>query len=218
MPFPHAIHAVIFDMDGLLIDSERPLRGAMLAAAVTVERPLTEAFYSTLIGRPYPAVRQMLVDHFGGEALFERFTTLYRGAIQAHFEAGIALMTGVVELLDDLDAAGIPMAVATSTQRERALHHLTQAGIAHRFRAIIGGDDVTQGKPHPEPYLKAAAALDIDPSHCLALEDSHNGIRAAHAAGMMAVMVPDLLSPTAEIEALCRVAADLHEVRRWVAA
>ena len=80
--------------------------------------------------------------------------------------------------------------------------------------AAIGAESVTNGKPHPEPYLKAAAALGLDPRDCIALEDSHNGVRAAAAAGMMTIMVPDMLEPNDEMRGLCvRIAQDLHEVR-----
>lgn len=217
--FPHPVQAVLFDMDGLLINSERPLRAAMIAASQAVERPMDEALYASLIGRPYPAVHSRLLEHFGSETVMDRFTELYRADIQAVFEARIPLMRGVHELLDYLDARGLPAVVATSTQRARARHHLDKAGIGHRFRTVIGGDDVSQGKPHPEPYLKAAAALGVEPRFCLALEDSHNGVRSAHAAGTMAVMVPDLLPATAEMEALChRVLPDLLAVRDLLAA
>jgi beta-phosphoglucomutase-like phosphatase (HAD superfamily) len=90
-------------------------------------------------------------------------------------------------------------------------------GLVDRFHALITRDVQTQGKPHPEPFLKAAAALGVDPADCLALEDSHNGVRAAAAAGMMTVMVPDMLHPTDEMHSLCvRIAIDLHEVRQWL--
>jgi len=91
--------------------------------------------------------------------------------------------------------------------------------VLERFDLLITGDDVVRGKPDPEPFLKAAAALGVDPVRCLALEDSHNGVRAAHAAGMMTVMVPDLLDPTEEMHAKCvHIAESLHEVLRLLRA
>ncbi len=88
-----------------------------------------------------------------------------------------------------------------------------------RFHAAVAGGDYARSKPFPDPFLKAAEVLGVDPTHCLALEDSHNGIRAAHAAGMMAVMVPDLLEPNEEMHALCvRIIESLHEVRDLIAA
>ena len=91
--------------------------------------------------------------------------------------------------------------------------HLGPSGILPRFQAVIARGDYARGKPHPDPFLTAAAALGVDPADCLALEDSHNGVRAASAAGMMTVMVPDLLEATAEMRGLCvAVRASLHEV------
>jgi len=216
--FPREVRAVVFDMDGLLLDTEKPVRAATFKLAEAVGKPMDEATYATLIGRTYAGVREGLLRHFGPETL-EDFGVRWREFIDRELAGGVRLMAGVTELLDHLDGIGLPAAVATSTARARAVHHLERAGIAHRFRTVVGGDDVAQGKPHPEPYLKAAAALSADPAHCLALEDSHNGIRAAHAAGMMAVMVPDLLPATEEIRPLCHhVALDLHEVRAMLGA
>jgi beta-phosphoglucomutase-like phosphatase (HAD superfamily) len=96
---------------------------------------------------------------------------------------------------------------------------LEPCGLYARFHAVIANEDCVQGKPHPEPYLNAARALGLDPADCLALEDSHSGVRSAHAAGMMTVMVPDLLPATAEIEGLCvAVVESLHQVREALAA
>jgi len=120
----------------------------------------------------------------------------------------------VLELLDHLDAAGLPRAIATSSRHVDVSHHLATHALGERFHAIVAQGDYARGKPHPDPYLTAAERLGVDPAACLALEDSHNGVRAAHAAGMMTIMVPDLLDPTEEMQTLCvRIARDLHEVR-----
>lgn len=214
---PSPVHAVIFDMDGLLIDTERHVRTATLAAAEAVGKPMTDAYYVTVIGTPWPETWRRLKQWFGGEEEARRFRVAFEQEVERHL-AEVRLMAGVEELLAALDAAGLPLAVATSTRRAKAEEHLAQVGILHRFRLLVTGDEVSQGKPHPEPYLTAAARLGVDPAHCLALEDSHNGIRAAHGAGMMAVMVPDLLPATEEIRALCQlVAPDLHAVRGLLA-
>jgi beta-phosphoglucomutase-like phosphatase (HAD superfamily) len=105
-------------------------------------------------------------------------------------------------------------AVATSASRHAADLHLGRSGLRDKFQVIVTRDDVAHGKPFPDVFLRAAELLDVLPAECLAVEDSMNGVRAAHAAGMMPVMVPDMLQPTREIAALCvRVVADLHEVR-----
>lgn len=216
--FPQPIQAVIFDMDGLLIDTERHVKVATLAAAEAIGQPMPESFYAGIIGTPWPETYAMLSDFFGGEERRTVFTQAFQPLMEKLL-AEVELMKGVVELLDHLDGIGMPLAVATSTGRAKADEHLRHVGIHHRFRTIVTRDDVSRGKPHPEPYLTAAARLGVDPAACVALEDSHNGIRAAHAAGMMAVMVPDMLPATDEISALCHhVATDLHHVRRLLAA
>ncbi len=211
---PRPIHAVVFDMDGLLIDTERHVKLATLETAAALGRPMPEEFYAGIIGTPWVETVTLLRDFFGGDENLRQFMKAFEPRV-ADLLSDVELMTGVVDLLDTLDQIGMPLAVATSTGRLKADQHLRHVGIHHRFRTIVTRDDVTRGKPHPEPYLTAAARLGVDPAHCLALEDSHNGIRAAHAAGMMAVMVPDMLPATAEISALCHhVADDLHGVRR----
>jgi HAD superfamily hydrolase (TIGR01509 family) len=130
----------------------------------------------------------------------------------------VALKAGVVELLDHLDAAMIPRAVCTSSSHAAVQRTLGPSGILPRFQTVVAAGDYAHGKPSPDPFLTAADRLDIPPEHCLALEDSHNGVRAAHAAGMMTVMVPDLLSPTDEMHAKClAIAQSLHHVREMLA-
>jgi HAD superfamily hydrolase (TIGR01509 family) len=125
----------------------------------------------------------------------------------------------VLELLDTLDQLRLPRAVATSSSRQTAERHLIASNLSNRFDAIVGRGDYTAGKPAPDPFLKAAELLGVEPRQCLALEDSYNGIRSASSAGMMTVMVPDLLEPTDDIRVLCTlVAADLHEVSRLLTA
>jgi beta-phosphoglucomutase-like phosphatase (HAD superfamily) len=113
--------------------------------------------------------------------------------------------------------AGRP--TATSSSRRTVERHLTAHDLTERFHVIVGHGDYEAGKPAPDPFLKAAERLGVEPRLCLALEDSHNGIRSASSAGMMTIMIPDLLEPTDEIRGLCAlIAADLHEVRRLIVA
>jgi hypothetical protein len=123
----------------------------------------------------------------------------------------------VPEVLDYLDRENLPRALATSSSRDKALHHLDAAGIAERFDTIVTRDDVARGKPFPDLYEQAARRLRLPPRHCLALEDSYNGVRAAASAGVPVIMVPDLLPPTAEMQQLCvAVLHDLHAVLVWL--
>lgn len=214
MPFPRPIRAVVFDMDGLLVDTETVVWSSCAAATRAVGKELPFELFKNMIGLAYAPSRKVLTDHFGAD--FDM--RAWEQAMRAHFReaqaAGIALKAGAVEILDHLEATGVPRAVATSSSLESLHNSLGPSGIVPHFSALITRDVVENTKPHPEPFLKAAAALGVAPEDCLALEDSHNGVRAAHAAGMMTVMVPDLLDPTEEMHSLCvRIAADLHEVR-----
>src|SRR5262249_34507158 len=143
---------------------------------------------------------------------------LFRAELPLHvdrvFEPGVPLKPGAPELLDHLDQRGLLKAVVTSTERPTAEDHLQRAGVLHRFDVLITRNETTRGKPHPDPYLKATAELGIVPERCVTLEDSHAGVRSAHAAGTMTVMIPDLLSCTDELRGLCfAVLKDLYEVR-----
>jgi beta-phosphoglucomutase-like phosphatase (HAD superfamily) len=214
MKLPRPVAGVVFDMDGLLIDTEAMWRDAQLAEAEAqgVDLPLT--VIQSLIGLPWPVNRRQLQDHFGPDFDVEAFVGAVSRRHAAGCRAGVAIKAGVVELLDLLDELGLPRAIATSSERHVVAERLGPNGLLARFHAVIADEDCTRGKPHPEPYLNAARAMGIAPADSLALEDSYNGVRSAHAAGMMTVMVPDLLPPTDETRGLCvAVAETLHQVR-----
>jgi HAD superfamily hydrolase (TIGR01509 family) len=121
----------------------------------------------------------------------------------------------VREILQRLEQRATPLALATSSSRRYVERQLDANDLAPFFKAVATRDDVRRGKPHPDLFLKAATDLGIAPQRCLVLEDSHNGVRAAHAAGCVPIMVPDLLQVTDEMRALClTVATNLHDVRR----
>lgn len=214
MLLPRTVKAVVFDMDGLLVDTEQVVFEAMTAAAQGFGHEMPFELFKRLVGLPGHVSDEIVLEHFGAD--FD--LAAWRAGVSRHFDAiavaGVALKAGVVELLDVLDARALPRAVATSSTRPSVDHSLGQHGLVERFDAIISRELQTRHKPHPDPFLKAAAALGVAPEDCLALEDSHNGVRAAAAAGMMTVMVPDLLDPTEEMQALAvHIVRDLHEVR-----
>ncbi len=214
MLLPRPVKAVVFDMDGLLVDTEAVVFRAMQRAASRIDGELPFAIFQRMVGLPRVSSDEIVVAHFGEGFDLEAWSE----AVSAHFDeelsAGIALKAGVVEILDHLDALGLPRAIATSSNLESVRHSLGPHSLVDRFHALITRDVQTRHKPHPEPFLLAARALGVDPADCLALEDSHNGVRSASSAGMMTIMVPDLLDPTQEMHNLCvRIARDLHEVR-----
>ena len=214
MALPRPVKAVVFDMDGLLVDTEVVVLRAMQRASAMIGGELPPAVFKRMVGLTNEASDAIVVEHFGPGFDLASWSADVSAHFREELAAGIALKAGVLEILDHLDAAGLPRAIATSSSLASVRHSLGPHGLVERFDALITRDVQTRGKPHPEPYLKAAAALGVDPAVCLALEDSHNGVRAAHAAGMMTIMVPDMLDPTEEMHALCvRIARDLHEVR-----
>ena len=219
MSLPRAVHAVVFDMDGLLVDTETVSRDAMTLAARQMGYELPYDVFIRLVGMNFATSGKILADHFGPAFDVPAFQGESTRLFRAAGELGVALKSGVVELLDFLDELKLPRGIATSSPHQDVDRNLTGHGLRDRFDAVVAAGDYVLSKPAPDPYLKAAEVLGVDPAHCVALEDSHNGIRAAHAAGMMAVMVPDLLEANEEMHALCvRVIDSLHEVRDLIAA
>jgi len=215
MVFPRAIKAVVFDMDGLLIDSESLVREGMILAARNLGFEMPIPLCASMIGLPEAQGIKKIREHFGPDFPLEAYLAEERRQIDLLLAEGIVLKTGVLEILDHLDQRTLPRAVATSSSRNSARKHLTHNGVLHRFDAIVAREDVERHKPNPDPFLKAAALLGVAPENCLALED--NGVRAAHAAGMMTVMVPDLLEPTDEMHDKCiAIAESLHHVLELV--
>jgi HAD superfamily hydrolase (TIGR01509 family) len=213
-PPPLSFDAVVFDMDGLLLNTELLARRALARAGEEVGLGAGDAFFALLIGVPADGCRQLLFEHYGESAPADSFFAAAARHLHDQIEGGdMTLKPGVLALLAHLARKGMPRAVATSSAREKALHHLHKAGIAQCFDVIVTRDDVARGKPFPDLFLHAAGRLGVSPGRCLALEDSYNGVRAAHAAGMPVVMVPDLLQPTAEMHSLCEaVVGDLNAV------
>ena len=203
MSLPRQPGAVVFDMDGLLFNTEAIYRDAAIAVAREAGHHLPIDFYLATIGLPGEATRARFGELFGAGFDFDAFWTASSTRFRQATAAQLYLKAGVLELLDLLDDLQLPRAIATSSRHEDARHHLDAHGLHDRFHAVIAHGDYANGKPNPDPFLTAAARLGVDPALCLALEDSHNGVRAAARAGMMTVMIPDLLSPNAEMEGLC---------------
>jgi HAD superfamily hydrolase (TIGR01509 family) len=193
--------AVVFDMDGLMFDTESIYAMTSRKASAELGFPFDEAFYrARFTGRRLVDSEAELVKHFGDDYPLRRYRELSVTYLRAEFEKGVPQKNGLLPLLMALDERAIPVAVATSTERDLAL--LTLGPLARRFRYITTGDEVTQGKPAPDIFLLACARLRVEPRRCIVLEDSAAGIRAAYAAGAMPIWVPDLQMPDAETQAL----------------
>ncbi|MCW5580648.1 MAG: HAD family phosphatase [Luteimonas sp.] len=205
--------AVVFDMDGLMLDSERAIIDAFRRAAAEQGVAIAHDWWLGTIGQGDAACRALLAAHVGAvaaDAVLERGRALY----DERAGRGIPHRPGIVALLDLLVRHRVPRAVATSTRRPLALRKLAASGLADHFDAICTSSDVARPKPAPDVYRLAAERLGVPPRRCLALEDSPTGLRAAHSAGMTVLLVPDLLAPDAATRALAHgVAASLGEVQ-----
>jgi HAD superfamily hydrolase (TIGR01509 family) len=214
MAFPRAVEAVVFDMDGLLFDSERVLFEVMVATAPKFGVDVDRELFLSLIGLRLIESSALLQARFGPDFPLEDFIKAVGQGGREINANGVALKAGVVELIDHLDAAAIPFAICTSSAHAMVERNLGHHGLFERFKIVVARGDYERGKPSPDPFLKAAERLGIDPAACLALEDSHHGVRAAHAAGMMTIMVPDMLEATEEMRALTfAIDESLHHVR-----
>lgn len=209
-----AYSAVIFDMDGLLLDSERVAFAIGRAVCTDFGLPWREEVSHAMIGRNARDNAALLRREYGADFPVELHSTEFQRRYGEVIEAGgIPLKPGALALLEALQARGIPRAVATSTARLRALLKLERAGLAGFMQQLVAGDEIRHGKPAPDIFLAAAAALGVEPGRCLALEDSNAGARAALRAGMQVGIVPDLLPPDpALIADGARVLKSLHDV------
>jgi HAD superfamily hydrolase (TIGR01509 family) len=188
---------VIFDMDGLMLDTEPHAAQAWTDAAELLGMDFDRDVTTRLVGHNSPDCITMIRAHHGPDYPVEKLLEAWHGAYEAIIEReGIRVKPGLLDLLAWLEAERIPAAVATSTRRHRAQDKLERTHIAGRFAALVGGDEVARGKPAPDIYLEAAARLNIAAGSCLALEDSEPGMTAALAAGMTAIMVPDIGRPS----------------------
>jgi HAD superfamily hydrolase (TIGR01509 family) len=214
MRLPRKPIAVVFDMDGLLFDTETLYQEAIVLAAAEGGHEIAGDVFNRTVGLPWAQSRALLMAHFGEAFPVDEFEEAWVRHFWVIAETRLALKPGVLELLDTLTQMGLRCAIATSSSHRTVERHLSSHSLAGRFDPVIGHGDYRNGKPAPDPFLTAAERLGVEPHLCLALEDSHNGVRSASSADMMTIMVPDLLEPTDEIRGLCTfVASDLNEVR-----
>lgn len=192
---PRRPKAVVFDLDGTLIDSEALVLEAYMAAADRHGVPFTHAQFLTLVGRHRQHSEMKMREYFGAAFPLEAF---YATVGEFFGDRSAPLKPGVGALLDRLDASATPYALATSSGPGWVNKHFAAHSLAERFRGVVTREDVTHGKPHPEPYLKASIMLGHTPGDILAIEDSPTGVASAHAAGLMTIMVPDLIQPDTE--------------------
>lgn len=201
-------------MDGLMFDTE--------TLTYELQKPIlkewgieyTLDWYKQTVGKRSEDIVLMFKELCGDSFDFEAFRVQCRKAYQEYTdEFGVPIKDGLFELLDYLKSKGIKTALCTSTTERSAARTLRISGTLPYFDELVCAEDVNRGKPYPDPFLKAAEKLGLKPENCLALEDSINGIKSAYTAGMITVMIPDLIEPTEEIKAMCyKILPTLNEV------
>lgn len=201
--------SVILDMDGLMLDTEPVALRAFQQASIDVGCEFGEELFERLLGLNARAATEVLLAHYGESFPLDD----YRGLVARHYAAflraeGVPCKPGLFEFLEFLEARGVPRAVATSTASADARDLLDRAGVSRYFAVVVGGDQIERGKPAPDIFLAAAARLGCAAEKSVVLEDSGPGIRAARAAGMTAILVPDGRDPRPEIRAMAHVVVD----------
>ncbi len=195
--------AVIFDMDGVIFDSEAMVLACWKIIAETYGIPGIDEVFSRCIGTNSAETKRIIEDYYGEDFDYEHFREKASALFQEKTkEKGVPVKRGARELLSYLKINGYRVGLATSTRRVRAEEELEQVGLLKYFETMVCGDMVTHSKPHPEIYELVCSKMGLDPSRTYAIEDSFHGVRAASAAGMKVIMVPDLIAPDKEIEAL----------------
>ncbi len=212
--------AVVFDMDGVIFDSEKLYRKHWMITGKKWGIPEDEMrkLCNLIAGATKEVNRKLMQSRYGADFDYDLFRkeTMDRMDEEIRRE-GLTVKPGVTELFSWLKDQGLRIALATSTMRERAEGNLIKAGLLPWFDAVIYGGMVENGKPAPDIYLKACEELGVDPQEAIGIEDSINGVKSSHAAGLYTIMVVDLIEPTEETRQLANATYDsLYEVLRWL--
>ena len=212
------MRAVVFDMDGILFDTERVCQDSWIEVAKRRGLQGMEEIFPRCIGRNSSDSRQIVLEAYGEDFDYEEFraeaSVWYWNYIETN---GLPVMQGAESLLRWLKSSGWKLGLASSTRRPTVLKNLELSGFSDYFSVVVTGDMVEHAKPQPEIYLLACRELGVKPEEAYAVEDSPNGIRSAHAAGMRPLMVPDMIEPDDEMEDLSfRIFEDLNQVLAYL--
>lgn len=206
--------AVVFDMDGVIFDSERAVMNCWLELAQKYDIKDIEKPYFACVGTTMTRTREIMLETYGEDFPYDEYARESSLMYHEKYDGGkLPMKPGVMELLSYLKEKGKKIALASSTRRETVINQLRWAGIIDYFDAIICGDMVARSKPAPDIFLKACQELGVSPENTYAIEDSYNGIRAAHAGQLRPIMVPDLLEADDEMRGMAECVCDnLNEV------
>ncbi len=194
------IEAVIFDMDGLLFDTEKLCMEMWQEQGKKEGYSFSNELFYRCIGRNNKDTKQIVTENLGENFPYEDFRKKASSAMRDHMDkAGPPKKQGVNEIFSFLSEHGIKIALATSTSRENATWMIKKAGLFDFFNAFAFGNEVEHGKPEPDIFLHAAGLLHVNPDNCVVYEDSEAGLRAAYSAGMKSVFIKDLLDPPEEV-------------------
>lgn len=209
--------AVVFDMDGVIFDSEREVMNCWIALAEKYGIRDIEKKFLLCTGTNHAKTTQIMYEAYGPDFRYEEFAHEASRMFHEKNDGGrLPKKPGVEELLSYLKGEGKKIALASSSRRESVMKELTEGKIASFFDVIICGDMVTRSKPEPDIFLKACKELDVNPGEAYAIEDSYNGIRAAYAGGLRPVMVPDLLPANDEMKSkTVMICNNLLEVKEY---
>lgn len=197
------LEGVVFDADGVLFDTESLGRRVWAEIGGEMGFPQPAKHYLHFVGRSRADILSEMTRLFGPGFPGEEFMSSCSRRTMEHMEReGIPMKPGVHEVLSFLKERRVPVALATSTYRDRTQYRMERAGLGQYFQSITTGDQVAHSKPDPEIYALACRSLGAEPARTIAVEDSRNGILSAHGAGTRVVMVPDLIPPAPDLEAL----------------
>ena len=211
---------VIFDMDGVIFDSENACLKCWKITADKYNLDNIEEVFYKCIGTNNAQTDEIIESAYSeklGNGISKKFREENSFLFHELYDNGnLPIKPGVVELLDYLKSREMPVGIASSTRKTTVIKELTDAGLIKYFDKIVGGDSVKNSKPNPEIYLLACKEMDVQPSLAYAIEDSYNGIRAAYSAGMHPIMVPDIIAPNDEMKKLSEaIFDDLLEVKKY---
>lgn len=214
------VEAVIFDMDGLLIDSETLAMECLATAGVELGFDMPMRLCRMMIGVPADRCREIVLRTFGAEFPVTEYFELHESHLRHVVESGrLRTKPGATALLDSLDRQAIPKAIVTSSSKARVDHCLRMVGIDDRFDLVVSREDVRYGKPHPESYCRAVDSLGGEREKTLAMEDSPAGLQAACAAGIRCILIPDLIEPDDNSRRIAhRIFQDLFEAAAYITA